>query len=231
MKVKPLGIFILVISLTLCGLPVLNCRWEAVAESAPEPKGGDDLRAKAQNPVSSMYSLPLKLTADFGAGNGTHSMFFKTKGFDVYAVDSDPIAVRRWDLVLGAKVAEPDPVEGHPALHGRHLDRVEGGAKARALEQTEQELRSLAAREQLDHQLEELAAPLPADLGVLRAVERLDLAFLVNAQHHRLVRRVHVEPDDVDDLLLELRIVRDLEGPDEMRLETGLPPDALNRRV
>jgi len=31
----------------------------------------DDLRAKVQNPVSSMYSLPLKLTADFGAPNGS----------------------------------------------------------------------------------------------------------------------------------------------------------------
>src|SRR5208337_4212197 len=30
----------------------------------------------------------------------------------------------------------------------------------------------------------------------LRAVERLDLAFLVDAEHQRLVRRVHVEADD-----------------------------------
>jgi len=38
-------------------------------------KGDDDLRAKVQNPVSSMYSLPLKLTADFGAPNGSAYFF------------------------------------------------------------------------------------------------------------------------------------------------------------
>jgi hypothetical protein len=40
-----------------------------------------------------------------------------------------------------------------------------------------------------------------------------------------------VGADDVDDLLLELRIVRDLEGPDEMRLEAGPQPDVQSRRV
>lgn len=32
--------------------------------------GADDLRAAAQNPVASMYSLPLKSTFDFGAQDG-----------------------------------------------------------------------------------------------------------------------------------------------------------------
>ena len=63
MKVKPFGIVILVVLLTLCGLPGLNCRREADAESAPEAKGGDDLRSKVQNPISSMISVPLKFTA------------------------------------------------------------------------------------------------------------------------------------------------------------------------
>ena len=53
----------------------------------------------------------------------------------------------------------------------------------------------------------------------LRAVERLDLAFLVDAQHQRPVRRVHVEPDDVGDLLLELRVVGELEAAHQMRLQ------------
>lgn len=65
----------------------------------------------------------------------------------------------------------------------------------------------------------------------LRAVERLDLAPFINAQHQSLVRRVHVEPDDIDGLLLELRIVGDLEGLDEVRLDPGLAPDPLNARV
>lgn len=33
--------------------------------------GGDDARSQAQNPVSAMYSLPLKFTVDFGAPNGS----------------------------------------------------------------------------------------------------------------------------------------------------------------
>src|SRR5271166_2227840 len=46
----------------------------------------------------------------------------------------------------------------------------------------------------------------------LRAVERLNLAFLVDAEHQRLVRRVHVEADDVCDLFGELRIAGQLDG-------------------
>ena len=45
----------------------------------------------------------------------------------------------------------------------------------------------------------------------LRAIERLDLALLVNTEHESLVRRAHVEADDVGDLFLEQRIVRNLE--------------------
>ena len=112
MKVKSLGIFILVILLTLCGLPVLNCRWEAVAESAPEPKGGDDLRAKAQNPVSSMYSLPLKLTADFGAGNG--DAYF----FNINPVI--PVTVGDWNLIsralIPALVSVDGKIQGTPPI-------------------------------------------------------------------------------------------------------------------
>ena len=46
----------------------------------------------------------------------------------------------------------------------------------------------------------------------LRALERLDLALFVNAQHQCLVGRVEVEPDDVAHLLDEERIVGELEG-------------------
>ena len=64
----------------------------------------------------------------------------------------------------------------------------------------------------------------------LRSVERLDLALLIDAQHHRLVRRAHVETHDVGNLLLEVRIVRDLERVDPVRLETGLAPDPSDTR-
>ncbi len=65
----------------------------------------------------------------------------------------------------------------------------------------------------------------------LRAVERLDLALLIDTENERAIRRVHVEPDDVSDFLLELRVVGDLELGDEVRLETGLSPDPLHARV
>ena len=56
---------------------------QAVAQNenqqpAEQAQGADDLRSKVQNPVSSMYSLPLKLTADFGAPDG-NAYFFNDK--------------------------------------------------------------------------------------------------------------------------------------------------------
>ena len=53
--------------------------------------GGDDLRAKAQNPVSSMYSLPLKLTLDFGAPDD-EAVFFNVNPVI-------PVTVGDWNLV------------------------------------------------------------------------------------------------------------------------------------
>ena len=64
----------------------------------------------------------------------------------------------------------------------------------------------------------------------LGAIERLDLALLVDAQHQRPVRRVQVEPDDIGHLLLELRVVRDLEPAHKVRLQAGLGPDAPHAR-
>ena len=60
----------------------------------------------------------------------------------------------------------------------------------------------------------------------LGAVERLDLGLLIDTEHHGAVRRVEVEPDDIGDLLLEHRIVRDLEALRDMRLEASFCPDA-----
>jgi hypothetical protein len=53
----------------------------------------------------------------------------------------------------------------------------------------------------------------------LGAVQRLDLALLVHAQHHGLLGRVEVEPDHVDELLLEPWVTRDLEGLHQVGLE------------
>ena len=59
----------------------------------------------------------------------------------------------------------------------------------------------------------------------LRAVERLDLRLLVDREHQRVVGRVEVEPDHVDDLLGKLRVPAELEGLEPMRLDVGRPPD------
>ena len=63
----------------------------------------------------------------------------------------------------------------------------------------------------------------------LGAVERLDLALLVDREHDGVRRRVEIEPDHVAQLLDEPRIVRELELPDPVRLEPVGAPDALDR--
>ena len=63
----------------------------------------------------------------------------------------------------------------------------------------------------------------------LCAVERLDLALLVDREHDGVRRRVEIEPDHVAQLLDEPRIVRELELPDPVRLQAVGAPDALDR--
>ena len=66
----------------------------------------------------------------------------------------------------------------------------------------------------------------------LGAVERLDLRLLVDTEHHSPIRRIEIEADDLSDLLLEHRVVRDLEPLHDMRLQPGIrpyPPDARRR--
>ena len=63
----------------------------------------------------------------------------------------------------------------------------------------------------------------------LGAVERLDLALLVDRQHDGMGRRIDVEPDDVAQLVDELRVVGELELPTPVRLQPVRAPDALHR--
>ena len=53
----------------------------------------------------------------------------------------------------------------------------------------------------------------------LRPFKSLYLRLLVNTEHERLVRRVHVETDDVTHLGDEQWIVGELEGLDAVRLK------------
>ena len=64
----------------------------------------------------------------------------------------------------------------------------------------------------------------------LGAVERLDLALLVDGQHDRMGGRVDIKADDVAQLRHELRIARELEAAQAMRREPVRLPDALHRR-
>src|SRR5260370_42589402 len=71
----------------------------------------------------------------------------------------------------------------------------------------------------------------------LGAIQRLDLRFLIDAEHQRVVWRVEIEADDVahpgsgpgQALVNEERICRQLEGFAAVRLEAEAPPDEMNR--
>ena len=62
-----------------------------------------------------------------------------------------------------------------------------------------------------------------------RAVERLDLRFLVDAEHDSGLGRIEVQPDNVAHLVDELRVGRELERLRLMRLEPEGPPDPADR--
>ena len=114
-----------------------------------------------------------------------------------------------------AELARPMP------LHAAPDDRAGGG-----VEGGEQGGRAVA--------LVIVAAPLrlarPHGQHRLGAVERLDLALLVDAEHQRAVRRVEIEADDVAHLVDELRVARQLEALDPVRLQAEGAPDTVHRR-
>ena len=63
----------------------------------------------------------------------------------------------------------------------------------------------------------------------LGAVERLDLALLIERQHQAVRRRLEVQPDDRLELGGEVGIARTLEGADAVRLQIVPGPDPLYR--
>ena len=65
----------------------------------------------------------------------------------------------------------------------------------------------------------------------LCAVQRLDLGFLIDAQHNRVGGRVEVKPDDIADLRLELGIGGELKRPLSPRLHPIRAPRSGDRRV
>ena len=89
-----------------------------VAEEAAG-NGGGDLRAAVQNPISSLISLPFKLTLDYGAQNGDAAILNLNPVV--------PVTVGDWNLVNRALI----PV-GHVdgAIPGPGNPSPEGGAKS-----------------------------------------------------------------------------------------------------
>ncbi len=119
------------------------------------------------------------------------------------------------DLAL-QRVQEADeflmPVTGHVApedLAGQHVQRGE-------------ERRGSVALVVVGHGP---AAPLLQRQARLRAVKRLNLALLIDAQHHRMGGRADVKPDDIVQLLDEGRIARQLEHPPAVGAQAVRPPD------
>ena len=74
-----------------------------------------------------------------------------------------------------------------------------------------------------------LAAPLLHRQAGLRPVQRLNLALLVHAQHHRLVRRIQVHPHHVRQFLDKPLVLGQLECIDPMGLKTVRVPYPLHR--
>lgn len=63
----------------------------------------------------------------------------------------------------------------------------------------------------------------------LRAVQSLNLALFIARQHQRTVRRIEIQPHDVEQFLDEFRIIGRFEAFRAMRLEVVVAPDPLHR--
>jgi len=85
---------------------------ETEKASSGQGKGGGDLRAKAQNPVASMYSVPMRLTVDFGAPD-SEAVFFNVNPVI-------PVTVGDWNLIsriiIPAIVSVNGLIEGTPDI-------------------------------------------------------------------------------------------------------------------
>jgi hypothetical protein len=64
-----------------------------------------------------------------------------------------------------------------------------------------------------------------------RPIQRLHLALLVQTDHDRMVGRIQIQADDVAHLLDKLRVGRELERVDAMRLQPEGLPDARDGRL
>jgi hypothetical protein len=61
------------------------------------------------------------------------------------------------------------------------------------------------------------------------SLQGLDTAFLIDAQHNRICRRVHVQSDDISELLRKVRVATKLERADPMWLQVMSKENPLHR--
>ena len=73
-------------------------------------------------------------------------------------------------------------------------------------------------------------APLLQGQPGLRPIKRLYLGLLIDAEHYGTVRWIEIEANDLGNLLLKHRVVRDLEALHDVRLQPGISPDAPHAR-
>jgi hypothetical protein len=55
----------------------------------------------------------------------------------------------------------------------------------------------------------------------LGSIQRLDARFLVHTQYQRILRRVQIQPDDIQQLGFEIGVGAEIKGPNSMRLQLG----------
>ena len=98
----------------------------------------------------------------------------------------------------------------HPALHDLERGKQGGGAVPFVV------VREGATASGLERQ---------AGLG---AIQRLNLALFIHAEHDRILRRGQIHAHDIRELLQKFRVARKLETFGQMRLELMFLPDPLN---
>ena len=73
------------------------------------------------------------------------------------------------------------------------------------------------------------AAPFFQGQTRLRAIQGLNLALLIHANHHRLLGRIQIKADHVGQLFQKLGVARQLETLHPVRLHIMTPPDVADR--
>ena len=63
----------------------------------------------------------------------------------------------------------------------------------------------------------------------LAAIQRLDLALFVGAQHDGMLRWIQVQAYDIHQLRLKVRVLAQFEGLAQVRLQAAALPDPMDR--